>query len=108
MSTTYIHGTEPNEQERLAALNRMTNAAFLAFLEIERGMRVLEVGSGLGLLAAEASTAAEDVAVVGLERSGEQLAAAVAAPCVEYVRADAHEIPFRDGSFDLVYARYLL
>jgi SAM-dependent methyltransferase len=108
MSTTYIHGTEPNEQERLAALNRMTNAAFLAFLEIERGMRVLEVGSGLGLLAAEVSTAAEDVEVVALERSGEQLAAAVAVPCVEYVRADAHEIPFRDGSFDLVYARYLL
>ncbi len=26
---TYIHGTEPSEQERLAALNRMTNAAFL-------------------------------------------------------------------------------
>lgn len=28
-SDTYIHGTEPSEQERLAALNRMTNAAFV-------------------------------------------------------------------------------
>jgi hypothetical protein len=31
---TYIHGTEPSEQERLAALNRMTNKAFVDFLSI--------------------------------------------------------------------------
>ena len=49
---TYIHGTEPDEQERLAALNRMTNAAFVGFLGVTPGARVLEVGSGLGLLAA--------------------------------------------------------
>ena len=29
---TYIHGTEPGEQQRLAALNRLTNRAFVEFL----------------------------------------------------------------------------
>ena len=42
-SGTYIHGTAPAEQERLAALNRMTNDAFLAFLNVAPGSRVLEV-----------------------------------------------------------------
>ena len=64
---TYIHGTEPSEQDRLAALNRMTNAAFIRFLAVPDGARVLEVGSGLGLLAVETASAARDVRVVGVE-----------------------------------------
>jgi SAM-dependent methyltransferase len=108
MSATYIHGTEPSEQERLAALNRMTNRAFLEFLDIGRGMLLLEVGSGLGLLAGEAASVRDSVEVIGLEQSGKQIAAAAMVPRVRYVQGDAHELPFRDGSFDLVYARYLL
>ena len=50
---TYIHGTEPSEQKRLAALNRLTNEAFVRFLGVVPRMRALEVGSGLGILAAE-------------------------------------------------------
>jgi SAM-dependent methyltransferase len=71
-------------------------------------MRVLEVGSGLGILAAEVAATAEGVEIVGLERSSEQMAAAVEAPRVFYMQGDAHEVPFGDGSFDLVYCRYLL
>jgi len=63
---TYIHGTEPTEQERLAALNRMTNKPFVDFLSIQPDMQVLEVGSGLGLLAAEVASAATRVQVVGI------------------------------------------
>src|SRR4249919_897271 len=73
---TYIHGTEPSEQDRLAALNRMTNAAFIRFLDVPSGARVLEVGSGLGLLAVAVASAAEDVRVVGVELSRDQIAAA--------------------------------
>jgi hypothetical protein len=29
----YIHGTDKTEQERLVALNRLTNPAFVEFLE---------------------------------------------------------------------------
>lgn len=85
----------------------MTNRAFLEFLGIGRGTRLLEVGSGLGLLAAEAASV-DGVQVVGLERSAEQITAAAVVQGVRYVRGDAHELAFRDGAFDLVYARYLL
>jgi ubiquinone/menaquinone biosynthesis C-methylase UbiE len=105
---TYIHGTEPSEQERLAALNRMTNAAFVRFLDVPAGARVLEVGSGLGLLAVEVASAADGVHVVGIEMSSDQIAAAATSPRVTYRKGDAHTIEFPDASFDIVYARYLL
>jgi len=105
---TYIHGTEPSEQERLASLNRMTNGPFLQFLNIVPGMRVLEVGSGLGILASQVAVSADDVHVVGLEQSPAQIAAAVKSSRVAYVRGDAHMLDFPGASFDLVYARYLL
>ncbi|HZL91272.1 MAG TPA: methyltransferase domain-containing protein [Pirellulaceae bacterium] len=104
----YIHGTAPSEQERLKLLNRLTNGPFVEFLKVHPGMRVLEVGSGLGILAAEVAAAADRVEVVGLERSSQQMAAAVQSPRVSYVQGDAHQLPFADGSFDLVYCRYLL
>jgi SAM-dependent methyltransferase len=115
MSDTYIHGTEPSEQERLAGLNRMTNAAFIQFLKVASGSRVLEVGSGLGILAAEVAAAAPHVDVVGVEISEAQIAAALRQGSgqarearVTFKRGDAHHLDFPDASFDLVYARYLL
>jgi SAM-dependent methyltransferase len=104
----YIHGTDASEQARLKLLNRLTNGPFVEFLRVQPRMRVLEVGSGLGILATEVAAAAEGIEVVGLERSSEQLAAAVQSPAVCCVQGDAHELPFGDGSFDLVYCRYLL
>jgi SAM-dependent methyltransferase len=104
----YIHGTEPGEQQRLAALNRMTNEAFIRFLRVAPGAHVLEVGSGLGILAAEVASAADGVRVVGVEKSPEQIAAAIDVPRVTYVQGDAHLLDLPDKSFDLVYARYLL
>jgi len=104
----YIHGTEPSEQERLAGLNRMTNGAFIRFLGVTSGMRVLEVGSGLGLLANEVASSAANMDVVGIEISAAQLAAARPQPGVTFRKGDAHSLDFSDGSFDLVYARYLL
>jgi SAM-dependent methyltransferase len=105
---SYIHGTEPSEQERLAGLNRMTNAAFIQFLNVTPGMRVLDVGSGLGILANEVAASAPAVDVVGIEVSAAQLAAARPQSCVTFAQGDAHSIDFPDGSFDLVYARFLL
>lgn len=104
----YIHGTDPSEQERLAGLNRMTNAAFIRFLNVAPGTRVLEVGSGLGILANEVAASSPGVDVVGIEVSAAQLAAARPEQRVTFILGDAHELDFHDGSFDLVYARYLL
>jgi SAM-dependent methyltransferase len=104
----YIHGTDSAEQQRLALLNRLTNRAFIDFLRVPAGARVLEVGSGLGILASEVAAASPGVSVVGVERSPDQIAAAVVAPNVTWIQGDAHSLDFPDGSFDLVYARYLL
>jgi SAM-dependent methyltransferase len=105
---TYIHGTAATEQARLLALNRLTNGPFIEFLDVQPGWRVLEVGSGLGILAAEVAGSAADVQVTGLERSPDQIAAATPHPHVNYVAGDAHNLPFEADSFDLVYCRYLL
>ena len=106
MSDAYVHGTAPPEQERLALLNRVTNETFVEFLGVKAGMRVLEVGSGLGILASHvASIAAE---VVGVERSPEQIARAPRVANLTIVQGDAHQLEFPDASFDLVYTRYVL
>jgi SAM-dependent methyltransferase len=105
---TYIHGTEPREQARLAALNRITNEEFVEFLAVAPGARVLEVGSGIGLLAVAVADSATGVRVVGVERSPVQIAAAARSPKVEYHECDALALPFPNASFDAAYARYLL
>jgi len=104
----YIHGTEPSEQERLSGLNRMTNTAFIDFLNVAPNSRVLEVGSGLGILANEVAASAAGVELSGVELAAAQLAAARPAPRVTFTQGDAHALDFADESFDVVYARYLL
>jgi len=47
----------------------MTNRAFVEFLSVRPATRVLEVGSGLGLLAADVASTTAGVHVVGLEQS---------------------------------------
>ena len=105
---TYIHGTDPSEQHRLVELNRLTNGPFLEFLGIEPNTRTIDVGSGLGILAAEVAGVRPHVNVVGVELSGVQLERALRRPGVTYIRGDAHALPVAGGTFDLAYARYLL
>lgn len=107
--STYIHGTAPDEQARLAALNALTNPAFIQFLALEGHEQVLEIGSGLGILAAEVAGRVPHGSVLGVERSGEQLDRAPKdIRNLSFVRADAHSLPFPDAMFDVVYCRYLL
>jgi ubiquinone/menaquinone biosynthesis C-methylase UbiE len=107
-TATYIHGTRPEEQERLALLNDLTNKAFLEFLDVQPGSHVLDVGSGLGLLADGAASSAPSVRVTGLEKSFAQISAATKAAAVAYVQGDAAMLPFGDRCFDLACARYVL
>jgi len=107
--TSYIHGTAPDEQDRLAALNRMTNGPFLDFLALEGHEQVLEIGSGLGILAAQVAARVPHGSVIGLERSPDQLARAPRdVRNLSSIHADAHALPFPDATFDVVYCRYLL
>jgi SAM-dependent methyltransferase len=106
----YIHGTTASEQARLALLNRLTNAPFIEFLELDERASVLEVGSGLGILAREVAGRLTRGEVCGVEYSAAQLALAKnsAAANLHFIQADAHSLPFTDDAFDTVYCRYLL
>ncbi|MEP6755635.1 MAG: methyltransferase domain-containing protein [Chthonomonadales bacterium] len=105
----YLHGVHSEEQARLAELNRLTNAPFVEFLKLPTHGTVLEVGSGLGLLAADVARTSSSLEVFGIERSAEQLAAAQAGPQNLFLQqGDAHYLPFDDNFFDVVYCRYVL
>jgi ubiquinone/menaquinone biosynthesis C-methylase UbiE len=106
--STYIHGTTPEEQERLATLNKLSNPHFISFMEIHPSDRVLEIGSGLGILARDVaiSTGAD---VTGIEISEDQLSIARSLTSgATMIHGDAHHLPFEDASFDVVYCRYIL
>jgi SAM-dependent methyltransferase len=109
-NTQYIHGTTPCEQERLALLNDLTNPAFLDFLEIEAHYQVLEIGSGLGILASEVAKRLDGKgSMIGIEISQEQLEKAPKdIPNLSFVQGDASQLPFEDNTFDVVYGRYIL
>ncbi len=106
---TYIHGTSSAEQQRLKLLNRLTNPPFIRFLNPQPGDRILELGSGVGVLADEIARKLDSGKLTGVENSAEQLA-----QCpepydkLEFIRADVQDLPFVDDLFDKVYGRYIL
>jgi len=104
VSRGYIHGTDLSEQHRLAELNRLSNRPFIDFLRSASEARVLEVGSGLGILANGLADVSAGIHVTGLERSRAQLQASVPHPRVCYVQGDALALPFASGFWNIVYA----
>jgi ubiquinone/menaquinone biosynthesis C-methylase UbiE len=77
----------------------------LEMLAISPGDRVLDVACGPGNFTGDFAAAAEGGLAVGIDASETMLgvaAADVEAENVAYVRGDACDLPFRDGSFDAV------
>jgi ubiquinone/menaquinone biosynthesis C-methylase UbiE len=105
----YIHGTSSSEQERLMLLNNLTNQHFIDFMKLEKDSSILEVGCGLGILTTEIAKLVSHCEVVGLDNSSKQLERAITEiPNLRFIQGDAHELPFEDARFDIVYCRYLL
>lgn len=115
----YIHGTERDEQKRLALLNELLNERSLHALRLGSGERVLDVGSGPGQLScAMAETVGDDGFVVGVERDSTQLAEArllagitSVEERVDFRAGDAAQLPLTKdewGTFDVAHARFLL
>jgi SAM-dependent methyltransferase len=107
---TYIHGTEAAEQRRLAKLNELVNPSFIEFLDPPATGDILEVGSGLGVLAREVARFRPRARVLGVEYSRDQLDRADASgpPNLRFVQGDAHDLDLEANRFDLVYCRWLL
>ena len=75
--------------------------------EAERGMRVLDVATGPGYVAAAAAVRGADV--VGVDVAAEMVALARRLhPELEFRQADAERLPFADGSFDVVLGNFLI
>src|SRR5262245_11336505 len=104
-TSRYVHGTHPEEQQRLADLNTLVNQASLAALAPRRGERALDVGSGLGQFARELARAT-GTRVLAVERSPEQLDRAESlareagdASLVEFRAGDALALPLTSAEW---------
>jgi SAM-dependent methyltransferase len=116
-SSVYVHGTDPDEQNRLTRLNDLLNERTLAEIRITPGERIVDFGSGLGQLA-RAMAKVSGNPVVGIERSEEQIAEAnrQAAAAGEDHLLDLRagsvlDPPLREqewGTFDVAHARFIL
>lgn len=111
----YIHGSDPSEQSRLSRLNDLINSRCFPKLKLEKGFRVLDVGSGLGQFTHRMSAAVGSSGFcLGIERDINQLTVAKknhSAPNLEFRQGDALKLPLSNnemGSFDFAHTRFLL
>jgi SAM-dependent methyltransferase len=75
--------------------------------EVHEGVRILDVATGPGYVAARAAT--RGAFVLGLDVATEMVAlAARLHPAIEFRRGDAQHLPFHDGSFEAVVANFVL
>jgi SAM-dependent methyltransferase len=87
-------------------------AAVLAAIadEIARTRRVLDLGCGNGAFAVEFATRAPNSHVVGMDLSPGMVQAAQRRlhRCADFLRGDASALPFRSGTFDIVFMSHVL
>lgn len=116
MTSTYIHGTAPEEQRRLSLLNDvLLNPASLRELALRGDERIIDFGSGLGQFSRAMARAVPRGRVVGIERSDEQLALAKRladddgeAALVEFRQGDVLDAEVEWGTYDVAHTRFVL
>lgn len=117
--SSYIHGSNPEEQARLSLLNELINERCLQLLDLEGGERVIDMGSGLGQFTlAMAKVIGPSGKCLGIERDGHQLETAnknlakqKEIQWVEFRQGDAENMPLSNeewNSFDVGHARFVL
>jgi SAM-dependent methyltransferase len=106
---SYIHGAESSEQDRLVRLNSLTNHAFIEFINPQKDNIVLEIGSGLGILAGEIANHIPHGKVYGIELLKPQLQKSPKnISNLHFINGDVHNLPFTSNCLDIVYGRYIL
>lgn len=116
-TSSYIHGTTPEEQQRLGLMNDILNDSCRNELRLQGGERVLDLGCGTGVFSRVlARSVGTQGRVLAIERSAEQLAIARRSLTnetlnLEFRQGDAFHPPLTDaewGSFDVAWTRFLL
>lgn len=109
----YVHG----HQESVLRSHRWRtaeNSAGYLLPSLEPGLSLLDVGCGPGTITLDLADRLAPGAVVGVDSSAAVVEIAREAARergttnVEFRSADAYELPFEDGSFDVVHAHQLL
>jgi ubiquinone/menaquinone biosynthesis C-methylase UbiE len=117
--SSYIHGSQPEEQRRLSLLNDLINQRCLQLLSISEGERIIDIGSGLGQFTlAMAREAGATGFCLGVERDDKQLKTAIHnlslkpdIRWVEFRQGDVEKMPLSANewnSFDVGHARFVL
>lgn len=111
-TTQYVHGYAPAVQ---AAHGRRTaeNSAGYLLPHLRAGLSLLDVGCGVGSITADLAHRVAPGRVAAVDVSPDVLdsarkAAADRGVHVEFRTADAHALPFADGTFDVVHAHQVL
>jgi SAM-dependent methyltransferase len=107
----YIHGgTDLREVARLMKQALVWVAPrMLGAFTAHPGMRVLDLGTGVGAMAGALARRHPGIELWGLDIRAAQLAQAqVLHPVARYVQGDATRMPFPDASFDRVHASWVL
>jgi len=110
----YIHGeTSPGEIARLEKQARFAARWLLEGVDAGPGALVLDLPVGTGAMARRLRARLPDVRLVGADVSRGQLAAARGfmihpADAFPLVNANAAQLPFRDGTFDLINSDWFL
>jgi arsenite methyltransferase len=112
MKEEYWSEEKAQEQAKAAATREMVaqRRAMLDALDLDPGERVLEVGSGNGMLAREMlAIVGASGHVCGVDSSGPMVKLAEEiCPNARFIRGDATDLPVEDLSFDVVTASQLL
>jgi ubiquinone/menaquinone biosynthesis C-methylase UbiE len=104
----YTGIAETYEQVR-APITSAVATDLVALAEPPAGARVLDVGSGTGVATEAATSAIPTGVVVGVDRSVEMLEVGRRArPALRTAAAEAIQLPFRDATFDVVLANFVI
>ncbi|WP_432564687.1 methyltransferase domain-containing protein [Kineococcus sp. SYSU DK003] len=113
MTTTgYVHGYAPAVQASHGRRTAENSAAYL-LPHLRPGASLLDVGCGVGSITADLAARVAPGRVAAVDVSAEVLETARAAAAargvhVEFGVADAYELPYADGTFDVVHAHQVL